>query len=112
MPMLEDTVKKVEDAIRKIDSLKGPDKTELLALLGALKTEVARLSETDQEQAHSIASLADMAAHEATRQGKSPALMKHSVDGLALSSKGFEASHPKLVGIVNELCTMLARIGI
>jgi hypothetical protein len=112
MPMLEDTVKKVEDAIRKIDSLKGPDKTELLALLGALKTEVGRLSRTHQEQAHSIASLADMAAHEATRQDKSPALMRHSVEGLALSSEGFEASHPKLVGIVNELCTMLARIGI
>ena len=53
-----------------------------------------------------------MAAHEATRQDKSPALMKHSVEGLALSAEGFEASHPKLVGIVNEICTMLARIGI
>ena len=110
--MLEDTVKKMEDAIRKIDSLKGREKTDLLSLLSALKTEVGRLSETDQEQAHSIASLAEMAAHELTRQDKSPALLKHSVEGLALSSKGFEASHPKLVGIVNEICTMLARIGI
>jgi hypothetical protein len=110
--MLEDTVKKMEDAIRKIDSVKGRDKAELLSLLSALKTEVGRLSETDQEQAHSIASLAELAAHEATRQGRSPALLKHSVEGLALSSEGFEASHPKLVGIVNELCTMLARIGI
>ena len=110
--MLEDTVKKMEDAIRKIDSLQGRDKAELLSLLSALKTEVGRLSETDQEQAHSIASLAELAAHEVTRQDKSPALMKHSVEGLALSSEGFEASHPKLVGIVNEICTMLARIGI
>jgi hypothetical protein len=110
--MLEDTVKKMEDAIRKIDALKGQDKTELLSLLSALKTEVGRLSETNAEQAHSIASLAEMAAHEATRKDRSPALMKHSVEGLALSSEGFEASHPKLVGIVNEICTMLARIGI
>ena len=110
--MLEDTVKKMEDAVRKIDALKGQEKTELLSLLCALKTEVGRLAETHEEQAHSIASLADMAAHEATRQDKSPALMKHSVEGLALSSQGFEVSHPKLVGIVNEICTMLARIGI
>ena len=110
--MLKDTVRKMEDAIRKIDSLPGREKTELLALLSALKTEVGRLSETHEEQAHSIASLADMAAHEATRQDKSPALMKHSVEGLALSSQGFEVSHPKMVGILNEICTMLARIGI
>ncbi len=110
--MLEDTVKKMEDAIRKIDSLKGRDQTELLSLLCALRTEVGHLSETHEEQAHSIASLTEMAAHEATRQEKSPALMKHSVEGLALSAEGFEASHPKLVGIVNEICTMLASIGI
>ena len=71
--MLEDTVKKMEDAIRKIDSLKGRDQTELLSLLCALRTEVGHLSETHEEQAHSIASLTEMAAHEATRQENAPA---------------------------------------
>ena len=110
--MLKDTVQKMEEAIRKIESLKGRDKAEMLSLLAALKTEVERLSKTNEEQAHSIASLADMAAHEATRQTKSPDLLKHSVAGLALSSEGFEASHPQLVAVINALCTMLARIGI
>lgn len=50
--MLEDTVKKMEDAVRKIDALKGQEKTELLSLLCALKTEVGRLAETHEEQAH------------------------------------------------------------
>ena len=110
--MLEETVKKMEDAVRKLQSLKGKDRAEMLALLATLRTEVERLSKTHGEQAHSIASLADMAAHEATRQDKSPDLLKHSVAGLNLSGQGFEASHPQLVAAINELCTMLARIGI
>lgn len=110
--MLEDTVKKMEEAIRKLQSLQGKDKAEMLALLSSLKAEVERLSKTHGEQAHSIASLADMAAHEATRRDRSPDLLKHSQEGLALSARGFEASHPELVAAINELCTMLARIGI
>jgi hypothetical protein len=110
--MLHDTVRKMEAAIKKLESLRGKDRAEMLALLSSLKAEVELLSKTHAEQAHSIASLADMAAHEATRQDKSPDLLKHSTEGLALSARGFEASHPKLVDAVNEVCTMLARIGI
>jgi len=110
--MLKDTVAKLENAIRQIRSLGSPDKTALLTLLAELQTEVQKLSKTNQEQAHSIASLADLAAHEATRRTKSPDLLQHSVAGLALSAQGFEASHPQLVDTVNRVCTMLARIGI
>lgn len=110
--MLEETVKKMEDAIRRIDSAESSDKAELLSLLASLRSEVQRLSATHEEQAHSIASLADMAAHEATRQEKSPELLQHSLTGLGLSAQGFEASHPDLVETINEICVMLARIGI
>ncbi|MBI5243622.1 MAG: DUF4404 family protein [Elusimicrobia bacterium] len=110
--MLEDTLKKMEDAVKKLGSLKGKERAEMLSLLSSLKAEVERLSKTHGEQAHSIASLADMAAHEATRRDKSPDLLRHSQEGLALSARGFEASHPQLVDAINELCTMLARIGI
>jgi hypothetical protein len=110
--MIEDTVRKIEDAILKIRSCEGGDKAELLALLAALKTEVGRLSQTHGEQAHSIASLTELAAHEATRQEKSPDLLRHSRDGLVLSARGFETSHPKLVQTINAISVMLARIGI
>jgi len=110
--MIAETVKKLEDAIRRIDSMEGGRKTELLALLNSLKDEVQRLSETHEEQAHSIASLADMATHEATRQEKSAELLNHSLDGLSISGQGFKATHPQLVKTINDICTMLANIGI
>ena len=110
--MIDDTVRKMEDAIQKIQAGADADKAGLLSLLATLKAEVQRLSLTHAEQAHSIASLADMAAHEVTRRAKSPDLMRHSRDGLALAGEGFEASHPRLVATINEICVMLARIGI
>jgi len=110
--MLKDTVKKMEEAIRKIDSVDSDNKAELLGLLNALKGELKELSQTHGEQAQSIAALADMAAHEAVRREKSPGLMKHALDGLALSAEGFEASHPRLVETIDAISVMLARIGI
>ena len=107
-----DTLKKIEEAIRRFDAIDGLERAELLGLLEALKAEVGRLSATHAEHAHSIAGFAQVAAHEAAREQKSPHLLKHSVDGLSLSVKGFEASHPRLVEIVNELCVMLAQIGV
>jgi len=34
------------------------------------------------------------------------------LQGLSTSAKGFESSHPKLVGIVNSICNTLSNIGI
>ncbi|HAM36395.1 MAG TPA: hypothetical protein DEB40_05995 [Elusimicrobia bacterium] len=110
--MVQDTVKKIEDAIRRLDSLHSEERKALVSLLSALKEEVGHLSRTHDEQARSIAGLTEMAAHEATRKTKSPSLMKHSIEGLVLSTQGFETSHPKLVQITNDICIMLARIGI
>lgn len=110
--MVNDTLKQIEDAVRRISSIDGGKKEELLGLLAALKTEVGRLPGTQEEHAQSIAGLAQVAAHEATRKEKSPGLLKHSLEGLALSAKGFEASHPQLSETINEICALLARIGI
>lgn len=110
--MLKDTIQQIEKAINKMDSVDGEDKAELLGLLEALKSELETLSETHQEHAQSIASFTQLAAREALRRKKTPGLVKHSVDGLALSAEGFEASHPRLIEIVEAICVMLARIGI
>jgi len=110
--MLEDAVKRIADAVQKNDSIDSAHKADLLALLAALKSEVRQLSGTHGEHARSIAGFAELAAHEATRREKSPGLLQYSLGGLALSAQGFEASHPKLVETVNQICVMLARIGI
>jgi hypothetical protein len=110
--MLEETVNKIEAAIGRIGSLETRDKAEILGLLESLKSEVSELSRTHGEHARSIAGLAEIAAHEAGRREKSPGLLKHSLEGLALSARGFEDSHPRLVRIVDGICVLLARMGI
>jgi len=110
--MIQETVRKLERVIEAMQSVDSAKKTELLALLDSLKSEVGKLSETRVEHAHSIAGLTEMAAHEALRKEKSPRLLKHSLDGLSLSVQELEVTHPKLVAAINRLCEMLAGIGI
>lgn len=78
--MLDDAIKKIEDAVLKLGSLDSAKKKELLGLLSDLKGEVSRLARPDQEPSQSLV--------------------------------GLEASHPKLVKILNDIATALSHIGI
>ena len=110
--MIQNTIKKIENKVKKIDSLKDESKTQLLNLLSTLKSEITELSKTKGEQAESIMGFAEISTHEATRQDKNPQLLELSIDGLSSSVKGFEVSHPSLVGTVNSICVMLSNLGI
>ena len=110
--MLQDTISKIEDKIQSSPALKDENRTELLHLLGTLKTEIGELSKTHREQAQSIAGFTEVSAHEATREEKNPELLQLSVQGLSSSVNEFEGTHPKLVAIVNRICTALANMGI
>ncbi len=110
--MIQNTIEKIENKVKKIDSLKDESKTQLLNLLSTLKSEIAELSKTKGEQAESIIGFAEISTHEATRQDKNPQLLELSIDGLSTSVKGFEVSHPSLVGTVNSICVMLSNLGI
>ena len=110
--MIQDTIGKIEERIRKAEAIKDESKTELLSLLSNLKAEVANLSSTDAEQAQSIAGFTAVSAHEATRDEKNPELVQLSLKGLTSSVEGFEESHPKLVQVVNSISTTLSNLGI
>jgi hypothetical protein len=110
--MIQDTLTKIEAQIEGTDSIKGDRKAELLTLLTTLKTEINQLSQTDQDQAQTITGFAQVSAHEAIRDEKNPQLLKLSLDGLSASVEGFEQSHPKLVDIVNRICTTLSNLGV
>ena len=110
--MIDDTIAKIEARIRKANSVPEENKAELLNLFSTLKSEVAQLARTDEEQAQSITGFTEVSTHEATREEKNPELLKHSLDGLSSSVAGFEESHPKLVQIVNRICTTLSNLGI
>ena len=110
--MIEDTVGKIEAKIHGTDSIQDEKKRELLLLLGTLKSEIGKLSETHGEQAQSIAGFTEISAHEATRTSQNPELLDLSLKGLSSSVEGFEKSHPRLVQIVNAISTTLSNIGI
>ena len=110
--MISDTIRKIEARLQDADSITSAQREELLRLLATLQTEVATLSRTHEEEARSIEGFTYVSAHEATRGGKNPDLMDHSLKGLAKSVQGFEKSHPKLVQAVNSICTMLSNLGI
>lgn len=110
--MIEETIARIEAAIKRIDAAKLDKKPELLRLLTALKDEVRQLSKTHAEQARSIASFTEAAAHESLRDRREPALQRLSLEGLGLSVRGFEVSHPKMAQAANGICELLSSIGI
>jgi hypothetical protein len=109
---IEQTLGAIEARIQNSESIREDRRRELLDLLSKLKSEVESLSQTDLEQARSIAGFAELSAHEATRSEKNPQLLQHAVDGLSSSVKGFEQSHPRLVQIVNAVSGFLSNLGI
>ena len=110
--MNESTLNEIEAKIRGAESVSAERKRELLQLLGTLKAEVNKLSQTHDEQAQSIAGFARVSAHEATRTQQNPQSLHHSVEGLRSSVEGIEKSHPKLVQIVNNISNTLSNLGI
>jgi hypothetical protein len=107
-----DSLTTLETKIQEATGLNAQHKTELLNLLADLKDEIADLSTTSVEHAHSITSFTDISAHEATKQVKNQQLLHIAIEGLSTSVKELEASHPELVATVNKLCNLLSSLGI
>ncbi len=110
--MIKERLDKIEERLKRSDTIKENDKTELLNLLNTLRTEIADLSQTDKEHAESIAQLAELSTHEATRSTRIDALFDLSIEGLIASGRGFEISHPRLVAVINAFCNYLTDMGI
>ncbi len=110
--MIDDTVSKIEAQVRAAEAVSPERKAELLKLLATLKTEVAALSQTNAEDAQSIAKFTEVSTLEATRAEQNPKLRELSLEGLKSSVEGFEESHPKLVQAVNSISQTLSNLGI
>lgn len=110
--MIEDRIKAIELKVETAPNISNEEKSELLELLSGLKSEVTALSETHHEDARSIARFADASAHEATRTQRKPELVNAALGGLTASVEGLEASHPRIVQIVNRLAAILSNMGI
>ena len=110
--MIEKTISEIEAKISNAESVSPEQQKELLQLLATLKTEVAKLSKTNSEQADSIAGFVQLSAHEATRTEQNPQLRELSLKGLRSSVEDLEQSHPRLTQIVNRISKTLSDLGI
>jgi hypothetical protein len=110
--MIGETIRRIRNRIAGADSLDDSRKDELLRLLGELEHEVGALAETQAEDAENIAGFVHISAREAIRKPGNPELLDIARQGLSLSIREFETSHPKLVETVNGISTMLANLGI
>lgn len=110
--MIQQTISQIEERIRQAGTMNEVQKADLLKLLGELKSEMNTLASTHADDARSIAGFTDLSTHEATRGTRKPELVEQSVQGLASSVRGFEESHPRLVQLVNSICTTLSNLGI
>jgi archaellum component FlaC len=110
--MIENTIGKIESKIQGAETISEERRQELLNLVGTLKSEVAELSKTHEEEAQSIAAFAEVSTHEAIRTEQNPDLLKLSLQGLGSSVSEFEKTHPRLVQIVNTISQTLSNLGI
>ncbi len=110
--MIEDRIQKIEARLKESANIPEESRAELLKLLTALRDEVGTLARSHEEDARSIAKFMDASAHEATRTEKKPKLIEAALNGLTASVESFEASHPKLAEVVNQIAVRLSNMGL
>jgi len=108
--MVEDTLKKLEQRLASSESLSDEARDSLRSLVEELRAEIEQIE--DSEQAESIAAFTESSAREALRSAQDEDLLELSMQGLRSSTRSFEASHPKLVTVVNGICQQLSSLGI
>jgi hypothetical protein len=108
--MIHDRIATIEATLQTAPGLSDPTRQQLLGLLAELKAEVTVIPPAQNEQAQSIARSADAAFASAAgqREDGTPAALRD----LRASVEGFEASHPKLVAVVDRIALTLSNMGI
>jgi enoyl-CoA hydratase/carnithine racemase len=108
--MKDEQIERIKATVASADHIPAEKKAELLGLVSKIKPAIAKISETHQEHAQTIAKLVEASAHEATK--KEPEAVRGLLGELERSVKKFEASHPDLVAFVTEYSAFLSALGI
>ncbi len=110
--MIQDRIAKIEATLSNSPNIPAETRQELLGLLAELKAEVTPLAVTHEAEAHSITQLTDDAVRQAAHGEQPTEETTQALEGLASSVRDFEASHPRLVQIVDRLALTLSNMGI
>lgn len=109
--MSSERLAKLESMLRQNPNLPEGSRKELLDLVAGLRSEMARLDDSHAETAHQIADHAEAALH-ASLKGSQPEQASQAAERLADSVREFEATHPRLVELVDQLAVTLSNMGI
>ena len=100
--MIDEKLKSIEDRIQNSISMNAENKEAVLQLLSELKSEIQEVS---NETTDKIAGqLEDSHEHDG--------LIKQAFNEVSDTVKEFEENHPKLVQVVNSICTQLSNAGL
>jgi len=108
---IQERLEKIEEQIGANGNIPVETQAELRELLAALRTEIAALPSTQQDEARSIANFAEASAHEATRTAVKPKQLGAALEGLKAPIEEFETSYPDLAAVLNRLAAILANMG-
>lgn len=110
--MIDDTIQRIEARLKSSEAMPDSTRAELLQLLSTLKAEVAQLPSSQADRAESIARAAEASTAQAVAPDRDEVTYRGALDELTGSVQEFEASHPRLVQVVNNLANTLAGMGI
>jgi len=110
--MIQDRIAKIEATLSNSPNIPAETREELLILLAELKAEVGPLAATHGAEVESITDMTGAAVESATSREQQPEQTAEALEGLASSVRDFEASHPRLVQIVDRLALTLSNMGI
>ncbi len=110
--MIPERLAQIEATLRHSPNIPEATRQELLELVAGLKAEVTPLAATHSDNADQITGSADAAVQAAVHRGEQPEKAAEAAEGLTASVRDFEASHPRLVEIVDRLALTLSNMGI
>lgn len=110
--MISERLSKIESTLRNSNAIPEATRQELLDLVTGLRGEVTPLEAIHGEGAHEIAKRAEAAIEAAVRRDEQPESVARAAQGLSASVRRFEATHPRLVELVDQLAYHLSNMGI
>jgi cell division septum initiation protein DivIVA len=111
--MISERLAQLESTLKEHgDSMPEATRRELVDLVAGLRAEVTSLLKTHGENAQRIAGSAEAAVHASVQRDEHPEKAAEAVRGLTASVREFEATHPRLVEIVDQLALTLSNLGI
>lgn len=110
--MLEETIKRIENIVNNSENLSKERRQQLINLAVDLKKQLNELSETNKEDANSIAGFTSITTYESLKDEQDDDLLNFTNSGLKLAIRKVEATHPQLIKTIRNFTRILSNLGI